>query len=373
MGKRIVLCIDGTNNDPLHGRTNVSRFFRMLSKAPGGQVAYYQPGVGTLDPDSARSSARLWLRRVGDLAAAWMMSRHVESAYRFLMECHEDGDEIFLFGFSRGAYTCRVLAGMLTKVGLLPRGHREMVGFAWEVYKPPRNFQAAGRFKKYYAKDVPIRFMGLWDTVRSVGTPWRPRTFAHTQANRGVQTVRHALALDERRVFYPTNLWAAGPADGMDVLQVWFCGAHADVGGGYTGDDDPGLGAIPLAWMVREAKSAGVTFIAEEERRLLWRKEKAAPEALSVADVVGEFVEDPGHDEIARHAYWRLPELLPFPHWAQEESGEWAREWTCHRERGRRVPSHTFIHESVRIRHMRVPDYAPVNLPAGIPEGRYVW
>jgi uncharacterized protein (DUF2235 family) len=377
MGKRIVLCIDGTNNDPLHGRTNVSRFFRMLCKAPGEQVVYYQPGVGTLDPESARSSARLWLGRVWDLATAWLIGRHVASAYRFLMDCHEEGDEIFLFGFSRGAYTCRVLAGMLTKVGLLRRGHQEMVGFAWELYKPLKNFPQAGRFKKHYAKEAPIRFMGLWDTVRSVGTPWRPRTFAHTVNNHGVQTVRHALALDERRVFYPTNLWAEKPPDGQDVLQVWFPGAHADVGGGYTGDQHPGLGAIPLAWMVRESKAAGVTFIEEEARRLLWRKETRVPKDLTVESVTDEFVQEPDHDEIERHMYWRLLEFLPLPRWAPngQEGGKenWMREWAWHRGNRRTVPANTFLHVSVRLRQQRVATYRPGNVPEWLGEERFNW
>ncbi len=154
MSKRIILCIDGTNNSPDSGRTNVSRFMRMLSKTSKEQVVYYQPGVGTLDPDRPGSKFVAKLRRIRDLAFASLIYRHVQSAYRYLMSEFEEGDDLYIIGFSRGAYTSRVLAGMLSKIGLLHKGQEEMIPFAWNLYKPIKNFESAARFKN----SMPVIF-----------------------------------------------------------------------------------------------------------------------------------------------------------------------------------------------------------------------
>jgi uncharacterized protein (DUF2235 family) len=374
MGKRIIVCIDGTNNDPIGGRTNVSRFMRMVAKVPGEQVAYYQPGVGTLDPDRPGSKRVAAARRFYDSMTAWMISSHVQSPYRYLMSEYEDGDRVYLVGFSRGAYVCRVLAGMLNKVGLLHRGQDEMVSFAWKLYVPARNDEQSGRFKKFYARDLSIEFLGLWDTVRSVGTPWRPTVFPHTLNNAKVSVVRHAIALDERRVLFPSNLWAGTPHHAQDVLQVWFPGVHADIGGGYTGDDHPGLGAISLAWMVREAEATGIAVDDHEQRRLGWRKHLAAPPGkLSVQAVTTEFINEPMHDEVAAHRHWQLAEALPIPRWVATTDGEWERSWRPHKRQARFVPPYTKIHESVRLRMERDASYRPENLPDAIPADRFVW
>jgi uncharacterized protein (DUF2235 family) len=375
MGKRIVVCIDGTNNDPAHGRTNVSRFYRMLAKIPDRQVAYYQPGVGTLQPDSPGSRLQQWLRRVWDSVVGWMIRRHVLSAYRYLMNEYRDGDQIFLIGFSRGAYVCRVVAGMIAKVGLLHHGQEEMLSFAWRLYQPHKNFDAAARFKKYYSHAPAVAFLGVWDTVRSVGLPWRPRTYASTVNNKSVCIVRHAIALDECRCYYPTNLWGR-TQHGQDVLQVFFPGVHSDVGGGYIGDGHSGLGTIPLAWMVKEAEAAGLCFDEREKQRLLWRREKHVPPVLDIATITTEFARDETHDEIAAHWYWRLAEWLPIPRWKREceADGVWRLTWRPHRSEPRSVPPDAFLHRSVQLRMQRRAGYEPQNItPRDLVPRRLVW
>jgi uncharacterized protein (DUF2235 family) len=360
--KRIVVCIDGTNNEPRLGRTNVSRFFRTLVKT-SDQIAYYQPGVGTLDPDSPRARLVKWSRRVRDLSTAWMMRRHVTSAYRYLMSVYEPGDQIYLIGFSRGAYICRVVAGMLSKVGLLHRGHEEMIGFAWELYRPHKNFPQATAFKGFYSQDVTIRFLGLWDTVRSVGVPWNPVRFANTVSNKHVEIVRHAVALDECRVLYPPNLWSSDPPKGQDVVEVWFPGVHSDIGGGYA---TVGMGAITLAWMIREAERAGLVFDLDERKRALWRKGIAPPQVIDVEKVTNEFIGEPIHDESLQHWGWRIAEYLPILRFVPSEKGRFRLKVWPHLRGARMVPDHTFVHESVHLRQSRVGGYKPRNCPSDL-------
>lgn len=377
MPKSIVVCIDGTNNDPTNGRTNVSRFFRMLDKTAPEQIGYYQPGVGTLDPDNPSGPIKQAIRRIWDLATAGFFRRHVTSAYRYLMQVYEPGDKVFLIGFSRGAYTCRVLAGMLHKVGLLHRGQEEMLPFAWEIYRATQNDESAGRFRHYYARSIEIEFVGVWDTVSSIGSRLRPKVFPSTFENSSVRNFRHAIALDERRAAYGTNLLTAKPAKKQTIKQVWFAGVHADIGGGYTGDKSPGLGAIPLAWMIREARAAGLRFLHNEEARILWRNGGRVPDQITVEAVTEHYLCHEAHDELTRPdmpgPFWRLVERIPLPRHFKNEAGEWEKGWWAHRSAPRRVPEHTFVHQSVVARRNALFDYCPVNLPDPLDPARICW
>jgi uncharacterized protein (DUF2235 family) len=377
MSKSIVVCIDGTNNDPTSGRTNVSRFFRILDKTKTDQIGYYQPGVGTLDPDNPSGKIRQKVKRVRDLAKANQIKRHVTSAYRYLMQVYKPGDRIYLVGFSRGAYTCRVLAGMLHKVGLLYRGQEEMVPFAWEVYRKNRNPKSAGRFKKYYSRTVRVEFLGIWDTVSSIGSRFNPQTFPNTFNNRSVQCIRHAIALDEHRATYATNLWDDTPSKGQSVEQVWFAGVHSDVGGGYSGDKALGLGAIPLKWMLREAHSAGIRFIYDEEIRLIWEKAGRVPKDHSIRGVTEVYIASEVHDELKRTdmlgMFWKAVERVPLPRRYKSENDQWKIHWKANRGEHRFVPTHTKIHGSVLMRKELVPEYNPPNLPSVHDESRICW
>ncbi|KAG8894665.1 hypothetical protein FRC01_012832, partial [Tulasnella sp. 417] len=226
--------------------------------------------------------------------------------YRFLMENYREGDYICLFGFSRGAYTARCLAGMLHKVGLLPKSNEEHIAFAYRKYldDTPEGKQIARGFKRAFSISVPIEFVGVWDTVASVGCTFKHLPF--TDSNTIIRRFRHALALDEHRVQFMPNPWhkpspdpkaAKDDPDGgtaifgaargfklpgtvrgwlslpgddtmendtdydfeyhsgwkTDVQEVWFAGCHSDVGGGSTPNNDIHTLANPsLQWMISE-------------------------------------------------------------------------------------------------------------------------
>lgn len=124
------------------------------------QMVYYQPGIGTWTEPGINGYIQRWVAKTADLAVAWYLSGHIMSGYKFLMENHHLGDRICIFGFSRGAYTARALAGMLHCVGLLSKGNDEQVTFAYRIYK--NNIKLAPRFKQTFCKRVKIDFLGVW-------------------------------------------------------------------------------------------------------------------------------------------------------------------------------------------------------------------
>src|ERR1017187_4746208 len=170
VGRNIVLCLDGTNNKYAAVNTNVVKLYAILDKK-SDQLSYYQPGIGTFAPPGMWGNFKKKLITRLDLAIAWLLEDHVSDAYRFLMRYYEEGDCIFLFGFSRGAYTARVLAAMLYKVGLLSKGNEELVPFAWEMFthKSSLDQEPCAGFRRTFAREVTVHFLGLWDTVSSVG------------------------------------------------------------------------------------------------------------------------------------------------------------------------------------------------------------
>ncbi len=254
MARNIILCLDGTSNQYSATNTNVVKLYAMLDRARNDQLAYYQPGIGTFAPPGVWGRLKQWFITRLDLAIAWLLSDHVQDAYRYLMRYYQEGDQIFIFGFSRGAYTARVVAGMLHKVGLLTQGNEELIPFAWDMYKNQRDETISDGFKRTFCRPVRVHFLGLWDTVSSIGWAWAPQHLPYTLNNNSVDTVRHAVALDERRVYFVQNLWGTRP---VDVEQVWFPGVHCNVGGGYP-EDLSGLSATALKWMTGKAEAAGL-------------------------------------------------------------------------------------------------------------------
>ncbi|KAG8925454.1 hypothetical protein FRC02_009651 [Tulasnella sp. 418] len=208
--RTLVLCFDGTADSYDDTNTNIIRLFSLLEKDdPEKQLVYYQPGLGTYVSESVVLSPTLRkIALVLDQAVAWYLDAHIMGGYKFLMENYRPGDKICLFGFSRGAYTARCLAGMLHKVGLLPKSNTEQIPFAYERYADMSengNHRSEG-FKKTFSKEVEIDFIGVWDTVSSVGI-FYTRHLPFTSSNTIVKTFRHALALDERRVKFNANMW----------------------------------------------------------------------------------------------------------------------------------------------------------------------
>ncbi|KAI9573688.1 hypothetical protein HD554DRAFT_919791 [Boletus coccyginus] len=207
--RTIVLCFDGTNGQYDSTNTNVVKFFGLLRKDfPEQQVAYYQAGVGTYFAPGVVSPLWTWLASLLDEAFAWYLDAHVMDGYKYLMSNYHPGDKVCLFGFSRGAYTARALAGMLDKVGLLPKDNLQQVNFAYKKYKrtDKEGIKLAAGFKRTFSRDVKVEFVGVWDTVQSTGVLVN-RVLPFTDSSSAVKVFRHALSLDEHRSRFRPNLY----------------------------------------------------------------------------------------------------------------------------------------------------------------------
>ena len=302
--KRLLCFFDGTWNVP-DGRaqvTNVVKLARVaLGTAPDGvpQVTRYIEGIGT-DPGDGEYEAFL------EGAIGVGVDRRIVEGYRFLAERYEPGDEICLFGFSRGAFQARSLAGLIGLVGLLGRNAVNEVERAWAYYQDHKSTPDPERLeglRKLGHADVRIRCLGVWDTVGNLGIPligdhpWiNAAAFHDTDLLPIVEVGLHALAIDEPRGPFSPSLWSrrkGAPAPpGQHVEQVWFAGSHANVGGGFP---DSSLSDISLLWMAERAMAvAGVAF---DLQRL---------KTATVADPLGELV-SPTSDGI-----YRVSRVLPF-------------------------------------------------------------
>ncbi|OSD00890.1 hypothetical protein PYCCODRAFT_1370341 [Trametes coccinea BRFM310] len=207
--RTLVLCFDGTGDQFDSDTSNVIKFFSMLKKDDRReQMVYYQSGIGTYTTPQVTTTIGQFVSKTMDEMVAWNLDAHVMSGYEFLMENYEAGDKICLFGFSRGAYTARALAGMLHKVGLLPPDNYQQIPFAYKMYTrtDELGWKQSTAFKKAFCLDVSIDFIGVWqvpDTVCSVGII--PHRLPFTASNTAIRTFRHALSLDERRAKFKAN------------------------------------------------------------------------------------------------------------------------------------------------------------------------
>ncbi|KAH9897658.1 hypothetical protein C8Q73DRAFT_787913 [Cubamyces lactineus] len=204
--RTLVLCFDGTGDQFDTDNSNVVRFFSLLKKDDRReQMVYYQAGIGTYTTPQVSTSLGQFVSKTLDEMVAWNLDAHVMSGYEFLMQNYEAGDKICLFGFSRGAYTARALAGMLHKVGLLPPHNFQQIPFAYKMYTrtDADGWKQSTEFKKAFCIDVDIEFIGVWDTVCSVGVI--PHRLPFTASNTAIRTFRHALSLDERRAKFKAN------------------------------------------------------------------------------------------------------------------------------------------------------------------------
>ena len=225
------------------------------------QLIYYDQGVGTGNT----------LDRASGGAFGDGLEENIHDAYRFLVANYEPGDELYLFGFSRGAFTVRSIGGMIRKCGILERRavryYRDAIALYRNEQHPddPQPMQFRKSCSLIHEEPIPIRMIGVWDTVGSLGIPlrglrWltrREHQFHDTELSGSVQVACHALAIDERRAPFVPTLWDYKPKPGQQVEQVWFCGAHSDVGGGYA---ETGLSDIALEWMIGKARAAGLAF-----------------------------------------------------------------------------------------------------------------
>jgi uncharacterized protein (DUF2235 family) len=242
------------------------------------QHAYYDSGVGTE-----------FLNRVRGGAFGDGLDANIIDGYRWLVQRYRPGDEVYIFGFSRGAYTARSLVGLIRNCGLLVRALRDVDGapvdlaeaspadiertvqLAYDIYRSRKpddhpNAAHAQRFREACAREIRVKCLGVWDTVGALGVPLRVfaslnrerYAFHDTKLSGIVDNAFHALAIDEHRPEFEATLWAPTSANsaGQRIEQVWFPGAHGDVGGGY--DDDRRLATISLRWMQQRVASAGL-------------------------------------------------------------------------------------------------------------------
>src|SRR5258707_60957 len=258
MTKNIVICCDGTGNEFGRHNSNVIKLYKTLV-CDDTQVAYYHPGLGTMGARNALSwIGKTWTRLIG-LAFGYGISDNVADAYQFLMRNFQADDRIYIFGFSRGAYTARALSGILHLAGLLGESNDALLPYAIRMVKQKQiDFEVIADFKKTFSRDCKPHFLGLWDTVSSVGWLYNAVHFPFTTTrNPDLHIVRHAVSVDERRAFFRQNLFGAPQHPGQDVRELWFAGVHSDVGGSYD-ESESQLSQIALRWMLCEAELAGL-------------------------------------------------------------------------------------------------------------------
>lgn len=263
MSKRIVFCADGTWFNPLNN-TNVYRLYKAL-EVSAEQVTYYDDGVG---------ADATGLAHILDGAFGAGLLQKIQDGYTKIAHVYEPNDQLFLFGFSRGAYTARCLAGMIATCGL-PTGTftNDCVTQAFAAYRNPSQRAAilAG-LGACNLQPATIQMVGVWDTVGSLGIPamfggidQKKYGFLDTALHPCIKNAFHGIALDEKRAQFPATLWDEPAANGQTLEQVWFSGCHCDVGGGTspTGPAVTGtsLCDIPMGWMISKAKQCGLTFI----------------------------------------------------------------------------------------------------------------
>ncbi|GJE95087.1 DUF2235 domain-containing protein [Phanerochaete sordida] len=218
--RTLVLCFDGTGDQFDADNSNVIQFFTLLQKDDRTQqMVYYQAGIGTYTIPQIATPLWAKVNQTLDAAIALSMHAHVMQGYEFLMQNYQAGDKICIFGFSRGAYTARSLAGMVHKVGLLPACNMQQVPFAYRMFTrtDETGWKQSVAFKKAFSMDVDIEFVGVWDTVNSVGLI--PRRLPFVSSNTAIHYFRHAVSLDERRAKFKANLYNR-PTDKENKLGV---------------------------------------------------------------------------------------------------------------------------------------------------------
>lgn len=252
MGKNIVVCCDGTGNKYGRNNTNVVHLFEAIVR-DDRQTAFYDPGVGTFSVFGRE------FPKIGLLLGqgfGYGLTENIEDAYKYLMDAYAPDDRLYLFGFSRGAFTVRCLAGMLKKCGLLERGSLNLVPYASEIYNTHDNDDVAQGFKSTYCRECKPYFIGVWDTVGSLGHVYARKKFFNPRLNSDITFGYQAMAIDEKRKKFPVSIWnEARKAPHQTIEQVWFAGVHSDVGGWY---DERDLSDISLMWMLEKAEAKGL-------------------------------------------------------------------------------------------------------------------
>ncbi|KAF2716105.1 hypothetical protein K431DRAFT_308052 [Polychaeton citri CBS 116435] len=525
--KALILCFDGTGNKftGTPADTNIVKIFSFLDREDPNQFHYYQPGIGTytkvhsLSKKSTFGRFKSWYLKAKDQAVGHSFGEHVMAGYKFLMRYYSAGDDIYMFGFSRGAYTARFLAQMLDYVGLLSCGNEEMLRFAWKTFAKWQSrtedtakerqdkrkmFKFMDQFRMTFSRPIdPIRFLGLFDCVNSVPqfeAAWMGRTKFPYTAMTSARVIRHAVAIDERRAKFRQDLISGQkpaedfssrphPADHFhlhhhrdrdereheekkeenlqrpsikrhnspeftrykpskhrshqnlhrpmsssasqisvdstamirnrtqtglsrhdeeepqDILEVWFAGQHSDVGGGWEAEERP-VSDLPLIWMLREARRAGMPvdeaklekthpLFDDVTREETFRGSEGPAIVAPAIAIDGQAITQPlTAEEIAEAettikqigtatqlhdmlsfggglgwsavCAWQVMEHLPFRRMDLQKDGSWKPiSWPLPRGEVRDIPSGAIIHSSV-LRRMELDEsYRPGNVIVG--------
>ncbi len=383
--KNIVICCDGTGNQFGEANSNVVKLYTCL-EVKEEQVAYYHPGVGTMgDPNKSLWIAKQWSKIAG-LAFARGFQANLADAYRYLMDHYQDGDRIYLFGFSRGAYTVRALAGALHMYGLLCPGNEGHLAYLLQMFSDEsrraykKDKDEGGRqitetreskaFRETFSRVVPIHFIGVWDTVSSIGWIYDPVKLLFDGQNPIMRKGRHAVSVDERRCFYQANLWGrelpvhktpvlkkctSDSNPHQDIVQAWFPGVHSDVGGSYS-QKECGPAMEALRWILDEAEHDKL-LIHPQKRDAIFGLKPAALKDLN------ELNQAPNPPTNCLHSslkgMWWLLEFFPHKYFDPKGDLRWQLIPWPHR---RELPDGALLHPSLRARLANDPDYQPKNL-----------
>jgi uncharacterized protein (DUF2235 family) len=334
MKKRIIICADGTWNAPdqvdekgVRKPSNVVKMARaILPQAADekNQIVFYDQGVGT---DSALSD-----KIIGG-AFGKGLTKNILDCYRFIVHNYNPGDEVFLFGFSRGAFTVRSLAGLIGSCGLLTKADAYYIPDAYQLYRLKNSGSGkqekirlfkTGKHSKYReapAREIDIQFLGVWDTVGALGIPKifsqktrKKFTFHDVKLGSNVKNAFHALAIDEKRKPFRPTLWEGQNHQGQTVEQFWFAGVHTNIGGGY---DNDGLANCAFQWMLEKAERSGLEVDKDFTKNYRSFYKDEIHDSLSfIYRIFGKFLrpigrQTNGHENIHETALKRLKTTNP--------------------------------------------------------------
>jgi uncharacterized protein (DUF2235 family) len=277
MPKNIVICLDGTGNQlKANANSNVLHLYSMLDLGdPGRQVGYYDPGVGTMGASGAWSTWGRKLTRLLGLAFGSGIKDNLGEALGFLIRNYVPGDRVYIFGFSRGAFTARGLVGMTYRSGVMRAGTENLVPYLVAAYTKGSAFSKddwvkLDRFASTFSvvtdrsRALPVHFLGLWDSVKALGILRPDPKWPYTRQLPNARHVFHAVSIDERR--RPYREYLIKPSKALASKETWFAGVHSDIGGGFR--DHPELSRITLKWMTDRALDHGLILAPGAYQRL---------------------------------------------------------------------------------------------------------
>lgn len=325
--RQLVICCDGTNNN-LTGNTsdtNVVKLVQLLaqsSSTDASQMVFYDPGVGNpgeLPGATWADGISRWAQRVAGLAFGRGVYENMADCYLFLMRHYQPGDQIYIFGFSRGAFTARSVAGLVNQFGVLRPHMESMLPTLIHTYFSDRELkpvqiaaiakQTSELFANAASRVVEIQFVGVWDTVASVGMgPFSAKiTALPTIKNKRFLNVRQALALDEQRAQFKPRLYVddngayeTSTKKPATIKQLWFRGAHCDVGGGFVWGQT-GISDRALCWLVSEAVQCGLAL---QYDSVMLNTESAV--AAAFANTLDAHATPPVHNQFYTSPLWAL-------------------------------------------------------------------